>query len=223
MIKKISKIQTERTAEQETNVWLEVLSHRNKLLLNSDWTQLADCGLTDECVYQWKSWRQQLKNVTRRNFSEPAHAEQAISILSRRMPINTYDDVLSEPSSEDMPFDAFKTKVIEYVDNAFNSCFTSGFLDNPVLVEEQFREAVDFINRNGDGVYPLISVTSELYGMGERAVANEFVTRKVELTKRMVNLKQKYFYFQGLVNSATDEVELDRIKLEVKTWILTST
>lgn len=223
MVTKITNLNTERTAEQEKNVWLEVLSHRNKLLLNSDWTQMSDSGLTETCINQWKTWRQQLKNVNRRNFSEPAQAEYAISILAKRVPFNDYQEVRVEPDQELMSLEEYKKQLMGYLDTVFNANIYSGFLDNPYLVEEQFKEAVDYLNLSGNGSYPLISVTAELYGMSENAVANEFVSRKVVLTKRLANMKQKYFHFQTLVKDASDAVQLGEIKSEIKEWILTLT
>lgn len=223
MIQKISKVKVEKTTEQEQTVWAEILSHRNKLLLNSDWTQLADSGLTEDSASQWKDWRAMLKNINRSNFSDPKLAEQHINKLARRMPFSTYAPVDVEPDfSRCISLNDYRRRVINYMDTAFNKKCVPSFLDNPSLVDEQFREAADFMAK-ATGTFPLIDTTAELYGMSKQSVAEEFVTRKVEQMKRLANLKQKYFYFQKLVNNATDDVQLAAVQAEIKQWILTST
>lgn len=224
MVQKIGKLRTEKTVEQEQNDWAEVLSHRNKLLLNSDWTQAADSGLTEECVSQWKDWRRQLKNITRGNYSDIRMAEIHINKLSRRMPFNNYIPVDIEPDrTRCISTDDYRRRVINYLDESFHKRVHPSFLDNPYLVEEQFREAVDFKAKGEVGSYPLIGVTAELYGMTKATVADEFIARKIEQMKRLANLKQKYYYFQCLVNNASTDVELTDVQAEIKQWISTST
>lgn len=38
---------------------------RDVLLRESDWTQVADCPLSDNQKEEWKSWRQSLRNFTK--------------------------------------------------------------------------------------------------------------------------------------------------------------
>jgi hypothetical protein len=221
MVQKISKLKTEQTPEQEQIVWAEVLSHRNKLLLNSDWTQMQDSGLTEDCINQWRTWRRQLKNINRLNLSDPKIAEIQITKLSRRPPYNSYVSVNVEPDAAAVVSTVeLRERTLTYLNNAFNTKAFPSFLDNPYLVDEQFKEVVDF-NKNPTLSYPLISATAELYGMSVDTVAAEFVSRKVEQMKRLVNLKQKYFYFQSLVNNAHSDVELAEAQAEIKKWIST--
>lgn len=224
MVQKIAKVKVEKTVEQEQNEWAEVLSHRNKLLLNSDWTQLPDSGLTEQSAQQWKDWRSMLKNITQSNFGDHKLAERHITRLSRRMPFSTFIPNDVEPDfSRCVSLDEYRRRVFDYMDAAFNKRAVPSFLDNPYLVDEQFKEAADFRSKGESGSYPLIATTAELYGMSKSAVADEFITRKVEQMKRLANLKQKYFYFQQLVNSATDDVQLTEVQAEIKQWISTST
>lgn len=223
--KKIGNLRTEKTDEQENLAWAEVLSHKNKLLLNSDWTQLSDSGLTEESIEQWRGWRQQLKNINRSNFSSRAAAEVCISKLARRTPFNAYilTDGDEPKPARDISLDVYRARVIKFMDKSFNERVGESFLDNPLLVDEQFREAVDFLAEKKSKYYPLISVTAELYNMSEKAVAEEFVARKVNAMKRLANLKQKYHFFQKLVLNAADDVQLAEVQGEIKQWISTLT
>jgi hypothetical protein len=223
MIQKIGNLSVQKTEEQESQLWAEVFSHRNKLLSNSDWTQVVDSGLTPVCVQQWRDWRKQLKSINRLNFSDRDSAEAHIAKLSKRMPFNVYSAVEDEPEpSRYVSLSEFRDRVSRYLDLAFNEKCNGSFLDNPYLVDEQFNEAVDFLTKNDDTLsYPLIEITCELYGGIPRAVAEEFVERKVTHTKKLVEMKQKYFYFQRLVSSAATDVELSDIQAEIKKWIST--
>lgn len=57
------KTQTE--IENENSIqWQNIRNERNKLLLESDWTQLTDSPLTPENKSEWESYRQELRDVT---------------------------------------------------------------------------------------------------------------------------------------------------------------
>jgi len=55
------------TAEELTNIEASkaenIRKDRNLLLANSDWTQLADNGLSDTAQTAWRSYRQELRNL----------------------------------------------------------------------------------------------------------------------------------------------------------------
>lgn len=58
-------IATARLASGTVNpLWEFVRNERNRLLLESDWTQLPDTSLTEEKKLEWQSYRQQLRDIT---------------------------------------------------------------------------------------------------------------------------------------------------------------
>lgn len=224
-ITKIDRVVTGTTEEKESSAWGEALSHRNKLLSNSDWTQLPDSGLTPECVTVFKSWRSSLKAIKRSNYPSRANAEKHISTLARRIPRLQYlpleIDVPSAERYDDL--NQFREQVVRYMEAVFNAALSGSFLDNHMLVEEQFREALDYLADAKRSEYPLLSVTAELYKQPLHQVASEFVERKVMSLKRIANLKQKYYEFQSLVSGASSDVELEGIQADITLWISTST
>ena len=63
---------TESEIQEELNSkWENIRNQRNLLLLESDWTQLADVSLSDEKKEEWKLYRQSLRDIT--NFDSPDH------------------------------------------------------------------------------------------------------------------------------------------------------
>lgn len=49
--------------EKRAAKWSEIRKVRNAYLLDSDWTQLADVGLAEEKVTEWKAYRVLLRNL----------------------------------------------------------------------------------------------------------------------------------------------------------------
>jgi hypothetical protein len=51
--------------KQTIDKWNNIKSNRNGLLALSDWTQLPDVDLTPELVQAMKTYRQQLRDITK--------------------------------------------------------------------------------------------------------------------------------------------------------------
>lgn len=224
MAKKITNLSVVQTESQEDKLWASVLSHRNKLLANSDWTQLADSGLTDACVSQWKDWRKQLKSINRANYGSLEAAEVQINNLARRRPFNVFAETSGVEDIEYISLDDYRDAVKEYLDIQFNRQCNVTFLDNSILVEEQYKEAVRYMSlkkKSGER-FPLIELTAELTGETAREIALKFKALKESRTAKLVEMRRAYHHFHSLVISATSDVELSALQLEIKQWISTS-
>lgn len=56
---------TQEEIENENAIlWQNVRNERNKLLLETDWTQISDAPLTTEQKTEWQTYRQELRNIT---------------------------------------------------------------------------------------------------------------------------------------------------------------
>ena len=223
-IQRIDRIVTVTTEEKESAAWAETLSHRNKLLANTDWTQLPDAGLTPECVTAMRSWREAVKTIKRSTYPVRAHAERHIETLTRRLPKLQYLPLeIAVPEADRYDdLEEFRTQVTRYMEVVFNATLSGSFLDNHILVEEQFREALDYNSGVGEQ-FPLMAITAELYGQPMKHVADEFIGRKVNSVKRMSALKKQYYKYQSLVSKAASDVELQDIQADITLWISTST
>jgi hypothetical protein len=61
---------TEQEIQEETEQkWREIREKRNRLLFESDWTQLPDSPLSEEKRLEWKTYRQELRYIT--NYASP--------------------------------------------------------------------------------------------------------------------------------------------------------
>lgn len=49
---------------KKLGIWKMVRIKRNKLLTESDWTQLSDCQLSELKKNEWKLYRQELRDIT---------------------------------------------------------------------------------------------------------------------------------------------------------------
>jgi len=54
----------EEISEEFGSQWENVRANRNKLLSESDWTQIIDSPFTDEQKEEWKLYRQLLRDIT---------------------------------------------------------------------------------------------------------------------------------------------------------------
>ena len=55
--------QAQATADLLTLRWDDLRTKRNALLIDSDWTQIADSPLADEAKVSWATYRQKLRNL----------------------------------------------------------------------------------------------------------------------------------------------------------------
>lgn len=85
-MKKIKSLKIAENPESIKALWAQALSHRNLLLQNTDWTQIPNSGLSEECVLQYKVWRQQLRNI-KANSSIPINmVVNTTKVLAAHMP-----------------------------------------------------------------------------------------------------------------------------------------
>ena len=60
----ITDATTEEINQRIEEKWYEVRIQRNNLLSESDWTQIQDCPITGSLLDDWKSYRQNLRDIT---------------------------------------------------------------------------------------------------------------------------------------------------------------
>ncbi len=61
----ITRLKTDEENENDKqNMWKIVREERNKKLLESDWTQLADSPLVNQKQTEWQIYRQELRDIT---------------------------------------------------------------------------------------------------------------------------------------------------------------
>ena len=64
------RAKTEQEIQEENEQkWREIRERRNRLLFECDWTQLSDSPLSEEKRLEWKTYRQELRDIT--NYTSP--------------------------------------------------------------------------------------------------------------------------------------------------------
>lgn len=61
---KIEDATSEQINDRIMAKWVDIRSDRDKDLISSDWTQLADSPLSDEQKNAWRQYRQELRDIT---------------------------------------------------------------------------------------------------------------------------------------------------------------
>ena len=70
----------------DNRVWGHVREDRNEELLQSDWTQLDDSGLTPPKKGLWTAYRNQLRNVPNNHQGDPRGAETDLRTVKQGKP-----------------------------------------------------------------------------------------------------------------------------------------
>lgn len=86
MASKIKITRLEKTEDYINREWGTVLAQRQYLLNSTDWTQMEDNDLTFESRVRWNWWRQQVRNVKRKNGISREDAEAQLKYLETTMP-----------------------------------------------------------------------------------------------------------------------------------------
>ncbi len=197
--------------------WAETLSHRNKLLTSSDWTQLPDSGLTSECVENWRIWRGIVRQLRKDNHPDRNLVTEQINRLTRAKPVNRWAD---EPEIAlpllDNSFASHQKRVMDYMDVMFNDAATvKSFLEHPLLIDAGLRKAEKELGILGKiGILSRKIWSDKLFELNHR--------RNVSVA-RIFKLQSKYLEFSELVKNATATVELQTLQVEIKQWISTLT
>lgn len=232
MAQKIKNVRVSRTAQQENDSWAEVKSYRNKHLANSDWTQFNDTGLTEANVRQWTDWRRELRRINRSNFATKELAYNSLQTLARMEPTVEYTDesILLTATFSDYTMDAVvkakKIQSMKLLNKKFNLLVENNeFLTNPLIVNEQYEEAVLYLSATDKNIdqFPLIKLEMELLGLSTEAVLRHFLNAQRNKLRVIIVLKRKFSFFQNAINSATNMVQLDNIQREMQEWTLTLT
>lgn len=66
--------------------WDDISLRKKQLLGTSDWTQLPDAGLTDDCVHEWREWRSKVRNITQKKYKDRIPATLALQTLRNNQP-----------------------------------------------------------------------------------------------------------------------------------------
>lgn len=233
MAKKIKNLRLSTTEKKENDGWGEVKSYRNKHLINSDWTQTADAGLTEANIKRWADWRRELRRINRRNYASKELALNSLSDLSRMEPSVEYVDetVLLNATYADYNTEsiiAAKRKGLSLeLNKKFNRLLEKkrdSFLLHDVIVDEQYEEAILYrsdmqVPRNIHD-YPLIKLEMELKDFSSEDAVQSFLVAKRSKLRLVISLKRKFSFFLNAINSATNMVQLDNIQRELHEWTL---
>lgn len=230
MIKKIKNLELSKTEKQHQNAWGEVLSHRNKLLETSDWTQLQDSGLSEHSVQLWASWRKELKRINKRNFNDKDLAKRAIENLAQVIPNVVYDDESSLLLSDKIQeisiksLQSRKESLLKSLSKQFlNKSNSTTFDKSFSLIDEEFEEACLFKKLPDEKLeeYPLIKLAMELENKTSTEIVEAFINNKREKLRSVIVLKRKFVYFKKAIEVATSMVEYQAIERDIQEWIST--
>lgn len=139
MIKKIKNLKYSQSKNQEEIKWVELIAKRNRLLLESDWTQLADVKLTEESKHQWSNWRESLRQLSRFSVETVKEYKAKLDSLIKERDLLFIDYSKTGTIKE---FESGKhylhQLLVEYYNERINFKFTPN-------IEEKYQETLDIV------------------------------------------------------------------------------
>ena len=218
MVDKIGRLTVSKTEQQIDAEWAEVLSVRNRLLINSDWTQLPDSNLTKECVERFKRWRRLLRRVTKSKIPEMSVAREELSKLEASTPkiefnidfvnnLYVHKDLVGLSLREQKNY--IRNLIFNVTDKIINPDNTID--KTPEVINERFSEASSYL-QNTTADCPILNSIVKLTGKSIEQVVEESLQDKKQMISRMMKAIEINYIFNNLVDEAEDVTDLMDIK-----------
>lgn len=211
-MQKISNIQFSATEEQEVTLWAEILAQRNRLLINSDWTQLPDARLLNRD--EWATWRNKVRKVTK-----AVHTKESAKIELENLQL-IQPKVRFQYESDSINLDQRKSVYIKTLNSLFKNKFEQylPFEMNHYVMMEKFEEAMTFIEdypvQIEKNAYPLIMTEVELTGKKALVIAEEYISLKKLWLRAVVRAEKELSTAIQEVRKASSIEELEEIMVK---------
>jgi hypothetical protein len=246
----MQKIKNLKYASSELKDKMElssILGKRNRLLGDSDWTQMPDVDLTDECKHLWKAWRKRVRSVDVLD----KKSLQTLNDLEENRPPKIYKEEPKEfvlnftfPNLEDV-----RSNALLYMRSLYN--MTLQKFDYTMVDEAKYIEAMSYLTDEYAGsavptidLYPLLRLEAALKHMDTpldvsdlksindyksetimQNIAKYYIDAKKNWIIEVSALEAVYHEKCKLIRQATSIEEIEQIKkdAEQKLWTLTLT
>jgi hypothetical protein len=139
-ITKIKNLKYSQSKNQEEIKWAEQLAKRNRMLAESDWTQLPDVKLSVWSKNRWANWREELRQLRRLNFETAEELKLAIESLEEDK-LSLYVDYAITDSIKDPESGRryLYQMLIKFYKEQHNSMFSPN-------LEEKYQETLDLLS-----------------------------------------------------------------------------
>lgn len=212
-MQKISNIQFSATEEQEVMLWAEILAQRNRLLINSDWTQLPDARLLNR--NEWTTWRNKVRKITKSTHTKETAKMELDNLLL------VQPKVRFQYESDSMNLDQRKNAYIKTLNSLFKNKFEQylPFEMNHYVMMEKFEEAMNLMDENimldfDKTLYPLIMTEVELTGKKVIEVAEEFISLKKLWLRAVVRAEKELSAAIQEIRQASNIEDLEEIMVK---------
>jgi hypothetical protein len=136
MIKSIKNLKTSNTHEKTEKEKALFNALIYSTLRGTDWTQLPDCNLDDECIAKYKEWRQKVRR---------AKSPEEIKELENLRP-----EIVEKPNkqSDEADYQYHQHQGVSSETDDDSSFLTE--IEKWKILEERYREALDVIEATDD-------------------------------------------------------------------------
>jgi hypothetical protein len=238
MIKKITNIRFSDSEKLKNNKKVELSSRRNRLLLETDWTQLPDIKLSSNCRAAWTFWRKKLRmlSMNTHSFSEYKEELDKFEIERHEIPI----EYIYEEDAEKV-----KSRLLAKVSNEYNKRTTLQYMPNlEIKFEETLTLITDYFTSHNITLpdhslsalieyfegssdidldmknYPFINMVSKTYNMGARSTILNILRQRRDFYETALHEEHMMLHFRTRIIGAPldDPKTVQDIEDEIVTY-----
>jgi len=220
---KIKNLKTTASQLKEDMELSSVLGKRNKLLVSSDWTQLSDVNLTEECKASWRVWRSEVRKID----ITDKKAMGALVSLEQNQPQKVYKSVeIISDKLEDL-----KLAALIFCKDIYNTTLQT--FNFSIVDEAKYKEGIGYLSeehanideKTALAIYPLLRTHVILTGNSLEEVAKSFIDIKKVWMTQVLSLESIYFEKTNQIKNAKNKEDIETTKKQMvdSAWILTLT
>lgn len=139
-IKKITNLVYTPSKQSENSKWSGLIAKRNRMLVETDWTQLPDVKLSYNSRAEWQLWREELRNLKRSNYTDSDKFLDKLNKLDKDRDNLLVEYTTSKPFKDvETGKKQLHTLLVQFYINRLNFEFSPN-------LEEKYQETLDIIS-----------------------------------------------------------------------------
>lgn len=217
MVKKITNVRFSDSKIKSNSRKIELDSRRNRLLLETDWTQLPDIRLTTSSRLDWAHWRRQLRNLGKTHITFDDYEKELDRLEGDRKNLRV------EYEYEPKNLDHYKTKVLALLSDLYYKKTRRQFQPNLDLKYQEvlffahahnlqfdtIDEFIEILENSEDfelstNPYPFLELYRTHYDLGWRDAILNILREQKAFEKLCLDEEYHMLYMKSSIERAQD-------------------
>lgn len=215
MIKKITNLKISHTEKTRRMQLSELISLKNKLISDTDWTQLNDCGLRHSSILEFKKWRGVVNKLETNNILHKKKINESLLELEKNKPIPDFKysgDNLNKIKKD------LKENVLEIIDKEVADIYLPyGYVEFIILkIEESLNYKTKKYPLNDTFRYKFILQESNAANMVIDQIVDKYLEIYIKINNKKLLLDEKIIKYFMKIDMCSNIEECDRIRSEIE-------